>query len=109
MSHAQAITTATFADEVLQSELPVLVDVWAAWCPPCRRLAPVIDAIAEKYAGRLKVVKCDHDGNTEIVTKYNIMSIPNLLWFKGGQLVGQQAGFMNESQLAAKVDEVLAS
>ena len=108
MSQATSVTTATFEVEVLKSELPVLVDVWATWCPPCRRLMPVIDAIADEYAGRLKVVKCDHDNNAEVVSKYNVMSIPNLLWFKSGELVGQDVGFMNQSQLAAKVDKVLA-
>lgn len=108
MSHSMAVTTATFEDKVLKSPLPVLVDVWANWCPPCRRLLPVIEAVADKYAGRLQVVKCDHDTNAEVVSKYNILSIPTLLWFRGGELVGQDIGFMSESQLAAKVEEVLA-
>ncbi len=104
-----AVTDSDFSANVLGSSEPVVVDFWAEWCQPCKMLTPVLDKIAQSYAGRLKVVKCNVDENQDIAMKYGVMSIPNLIFFKDGQVVNQAVGYMNETQLSAKVDEVLAS
>jgi thioredoxin 1 len=82
----------TFSTEVLQSELPVLVDFWAAWCGPCRMVAPEVEKIAEAHPGELKVVKVDVDANQEVAASYGIFSIPTLGLFRAGQLVAQSVG-----------------
>ena len=102
------VTAEEFEGEVLKAEQPVLVDVWASWCGPCLRLAPVVEKVAELFADRLKVVKCDLDSFPAIGSQYNLMSIPHLLFFKGGQLVTNHVGFLRESELTAKVEEFLA-
>lgn len=104
-----AVGTQNFETEVLQGERPVVVDFWAEWCQPCKMLAPVLDRIAAKYAGQLKVVKCNVDENQEIALRYGVMTIPNLIFFKDGQVVNQAVGYMNEAQLSVKVAEVLGS
>ena len=86
-----------------------MVDFWAEWCPPCKMLSPILDRVAEKYAGRLKVVKCNIDENQDIAEQYAIASIPNLVFFRDGQVVDQSVGYAGEAQLAAKVEDVLAS
>ena len=90
--------------EVLQAEGPVLVDFWAEWCPPCRKLAPVVDALADEYAGRVKVVKLNVDENPDVAGRYSIFSIPTLLLFKGGEVVEQQVGFRPKEELRAVLD-----
>jgi thioredoxin 1 len=89
MSKAAAVTTAEFDSVVLQSEVPVLVDFWAAWCGPCRRVAPEIDAVAEQFGEKAKVVKVDVDAEGELAARYGIQAIPALFVFKGGQVVEQ--------------------
>ncbi len=86
------VTDSTFQSEVLRSDKPVLVDFWAGWCGPCRALAPTIESVAGEQAGRIKVCKLDVDGNPNIAAQYGIRSIPTLLFFKGGQQVGQLVG-----------------
>ena len=76
----------------MQSDTPVLVDFWAEWCMPCKMVAPVLEQLSQDYAGRLKIAKVDVDDNGEIAQKFNIVSIPTLLLFKGGSVVGQQVG-----------------
>ena len=83
---------ATFQSEVLDSEVPVLVDFWADWCGPCRAVAPLLDRIAKRYAGRAKVVKVDVDSNRATPARYGVRGIPTLLLFKGGEVVGQLVG-----------------
>jgi thioredoxin 1 len=78
------LTDANFEAEVTKSELPVLVDFWAAWCGPCRMVAPIVDALAEQYAGKAKIMKLNVDDNPEISRRFNIRSIPTLIVFKGG-------------------------
>lgn len=107
MAEVTVVGSGNFEAEVVQSDLPVVVDFWAEWCQPCKMLTPVLDKIAENYEGQLKVVKCNVDENQDIAGKYGVMSIPNLIFFKDGQIVNQAVGYMNEAQLSAKVDEVL--
>jgi thioredoxin 1 len=92
MSAAVTIDQGNFDTEVIQSDTPVLVDFWAEWCMPCKMVAPVLEQLSQDYAGRLKIAKVDVDDNGEIAQKFNIVSIPTLLLFKGGSVVGQQVG-----------------
>lgn len=103
MSNAQAVTAEDFEKEVLQSEIPVLVDFWAEWCGPCRALAPTIDDIASETAGKLKVVKLDTDKAPTVAAKYSIMSIPTLIVFKKGDVVEQLVGMMPKQKIMEKV------
>lgn len=91
------ITDATFETEVLKSELPVLVDFWATWCRPCKMIAPVVQALSEKYDGKIKFVKLDVDANPQNPQTYRINSIPTLMIFKNGQPVDTSVGFKPES------------
>jgi thioredoxin 1 len=93
------VTKDNFQKEVLDSDLPVLVDFWATWCPPCRMLSPVVSSVAEKLEGKLKVGKVDVDDQQELAAQFGIMSIPTLILFKNGQIVKQTMGAMPEAQL----------
>jgi thioredoxin 1 len=97
----------TFEAEVLNSPMPVLVDFWAAWCAPCRMLAPVVEAIAEKYEGRAKVVKLNVDENTLTSGKYNIKGIPTLLLFKDGVIKEQIVGNTTKGTISKMIDNHL--
>ncbi len=98
------ITDATFEQEVLQSQTPVLVDYWAEWCGPCKMIAPALDQIASEYAGRLKVTKLNIDENQATPPKYGIRGIPTLMLFKNGNLEATKVGALSKSQLAAFID-----
>jgi thioredoxin 1 len=89
MSQAAAVSGADFDKEVLQSDVPVLVDFWAVWCGPCRAISPHVDAVAEEFAGKAKVLKVDVDQEQDLASKYQILTIPNLLFFKDGKVVDQ--------------------
>ena len=102
------VNDATFEQEVLQSDQPVLVDFWAAWCGPCRALAPVVDAVAEEYNGKLKVMKMDVDANTATPMRYGIRGIPALLIFKGGKVADQIVGYVPKDTIDKSVIKVLA-
>jgi thioredoxin 1 len=102
------ITDATFAGEVLASDVPVLVDFWAEWCPPCHRLAPVLDELAAEYAGRARIVKVDVDANPETTRAYGIHSMPTLTVFHKGEVVSQVVGAQPKVRLRAQLDEALA-
>ncbi len=96
-----------FEKEVLQSENPVMVDFWATWCVPCRMIAPIVERLAEKYAGRLKVAKLDVDKNQELAIRYQVMSIPTLLFFKNGQVVDRIIGAVKEQEIVQKIEALL--
>ncbi|MFN4179603.1 MAG: thioredoxin [Armatimonadota bacterium] len=96
-----------FEKEVLQSEVPVMVDFWAAWCVPCRMIAPIVERLAEKYAGRLKVAKLDVDSNQELAIRYQVMSIPTLLFFKNGQVVDRIIGAVGEQEIVRRIETLL--
>lgn len=93
------ITKANFEEEVLKSELPVLVDFWAAWCGPCRMLAPELEAFAEETEGKVKVGKVNVDEEGELAREFGIMSIPTLLVFKNGELVNKSMGFCQKDKM----------
>ena len=107
MSNVREATDANFQELVIQSEKPVIVDFWAAWCGPCRLVAPEIDKLAEKYAGSVEVVKLDVDANPHTAMHYGIMSIPALLVFKGGKVVDQMVGAAPKQHIQALIDRQL--
>jgi thioredoxin 1 len=97
----------TFDRDVLNSDVPVLVDFWAEWCGPCRQMTPTIDALATDYAGRVKVGKVNVDENTQIAARYNIRGIPTLLVFKGGRVVEQLVGARGKADVQKVLDSHL--
>ena len=101
------VTDASFATDVLGSELPVLVDFWAEWCPPCHRIAPILDELAVEYDGRARIVKIDADVNPESVRTYGILSMPTLCMFRGGELVSQVVGAQPRMRLREQIDAAL--
>jgi len=107
MSAALAVTDDSFKKEVLESEVPVLVDFWAPWCGPCRMVAPVIDEIATQYTGQVKVVKLNTDENPTVAGQYGIRSIPTLMIFKGGQRVDMVVGAVPKTTLANTLEKYL--
>jgi len=109
MGNAVAVTGQTFETEVLRSNLPVLVDFWAAWCGPCRAIAPAIDEIAGEYAGQLKVVKVDTDENQDIAVQFQVLSIPTLMVFKGGKVVERMVGARSKAVLLSTIKPHLAA
>ncbi len=102
-----AFTDSTFDREVLQSEIPVLVDFWASWCAPCKAIAPLIDALAEEYYGKIKVGKVNVDENPSTPSLYGVRGIPTLIMFKGGAAVEQLVGAVPKSQLDALIAKAL--
>ena len=105
MSFTTAVTDDTFQTEVLDADLPVLVDVWATWCGPCRQLSPIVDQLAQEYAGRLAVVKLDADANPSAVAQIGVVSIPTLAVYRGGQLLTTVIGARPKAAIAATLDE----
>jgi thioredoxin 1 len=102
------LTNENFEDEVLNSELPVLVDFWADWCVPCLRVAPIIEELATKFTEKIKVGKMNVDENLETVTKFSILSIPTVILFKNGEPITQLVGALNPPQYEAAIVEVIA-
>ena len=107
MSSAPPVTDASFKDDVLESDVPVLVDFWAPWCGPCRMVSPVVDEIAEQYEGQIKVVKLNTDENPQVASQYGIRSIPTLMIFKGGQRVDMVVGAVPKTTLANTLEKYL--
>ena len=100
-------TDSDFNQQVLESDVPVLVDFWAPWCGPCKMIAPALDQLATEYAGKAKVVKVDIDQNQATALKYHVRSIPMLLVFKNGQVQATQVGAVGKAQIAQLIDKAL--
>ncbi|WP_432991221.1 thioredoxin [Dactylosporangium sp. CA-233914] len=103
------VTDATFADEVLAGDLPVLVDFWAQWCPPCHRIAPVLEELAAEYEGRARVVKINADDNPLTARAYNVLAMPTLAVFRGGEVVSLLVGARPKSVLREQLDAALVA
>ena len=102
------VNDATFDQEVLKSELPVLVDFWAVWCGPCKAIGPIVEGMAASYAGKLKVAKVNVDENGATPSRYGIRGIPALLFFKGGKVTDQIVGFVPQDVIDEKIKRLLA-
>lgn len=107
MSTAAQVTDSSFKQEVLDSDVPVLVDFWAPWCGPCRMVAPVVDEISEQYKGQIKVVKVNTDENPQVASQYGIRSIPTLMIFKDGEKVDMVVGAVPKTTLASTLEKYL--
>ena len=103
MANAVAVNEESFDKEVIESTIPVLVDFWAAWCGPCRAIAPIVEQIAAEHPGKLKVVKLDVDENGEVSIRYGVMNIPTLLLFKDGKVVERIVGAMPKPALMSRI------
>lgn len=104
---ALPITQDNFQTEILNAELPVLLDFYADWCGPCRMMAPIVDSVAEEYDGRLKVGKLNVDTSPDVAQRYRIMSIPTLLFFRNGEVVETVIGATSKAELEAVIQSVL--
>jgi thioredoxin 1 len=101
------VTDASFENDVLKSATPVLIDFWAPWCGPCRAIAPVVEQLANEYDGRVKMAKVNIDENPRVPTQYDVRSIPTLLMFKGGKVVGQIVGAVPRPKIEELVRKAL--
>jgi len=102
-----AVTDNTFENEVTASTLPVLVDFWAQWCGPCKAIAPILEELSQKYAGKVKILKLDVDSNTATPQKFGVRGIPTLILFKEGQVLATQIGLVTKAELASFLDSHL--
>ena len=102
------VNDANFDQEVLRSEQPVLVDFWAVWCGPCKAIAPIVDGVAQTYAGKIKVAKVNVDQNGATPSRYNIRGIPTLLFFKDGKIADQVVGYVAQDVIEEKVKKLIA-
>jgi thioredoxin 1 len=102
------VTDANFEQEVLKSEQPVLVDFWAVWCGPCKAIAPIVEGVAQAYAGKLKVAKVNVDQNGATPSRFGIRGIPTLLFFKDGKVADQVVGYVPQNVIEDKVQRLLA-
>lgn len=107
--NVRELTDSNFESEVLQSDVPVLVDFWAEWCQPCRMLAPTIDQLASEYQGKAKVGKVDTDSNREVSMKYGISAIPTVILFKDGQVQQKFVGLTSKQQFKNALDQLVSA
>lgn len=107
MSDIISVTDASFEKDVMNSDIPVLVDFWAEWCGPCKMIAPVLEDVAKSYNGRLKIAKLNIDENNQTPQKFGVRGIPTLMLFKNGELESTKVGAMSKSQLTAFLDSHL--
>jgi thioredoxin len=105
--HVRVLTDASWEEDVLKAEEPVLVDFWATWCPPCRMIAASIEAVGQQFAGRARVGKLNVDDNPETAARYGIRAIPTLLVFKGGVVVEQRVGALPQGEIAGLLEQQL--
>ena len=103
---ALEITKENF-EQLLQSELPLVIDFWAEWCGPCRAISPIVEELAEEYAGKVHIGKCDIEENDDIVMKYAVRNVPTIVFVKDGQLVDRQVGSCKKADLEAKIAKLL--
>lgn len=108
MSDLLAITQSNFEQEVIKSDVPVLIDFWADWCGPCKMIAPIVEALAREYHGKIKVGKCDVDSNQQIAITYGIRSIPTILIFTNGEVAEQIVGAAPKYTIKSKIDALFA-
>jgi thioredoxin 1 len=101
------LTDETFEEEVIQSNIPVLVDYWAEWCGPCKMIAPILDSLTDEYSGKLKIAKLNIDDNQQTPQKYGVRGIPTLMIFKNGNVEATKVGALSKSQLTAFIDSNL--
>lgn len=101
------LTDENFETEVIGSDIPVVVDFWAAWCGPCKLMNPIIDNLAEEFEGKAKLAKINIDDYGDLANQYHIMGVPTLLFFKGGNLVDRTEGVMAQDAIASKIKELL--
>jgi thioredoxin 1 len=107
MAHIPAITGESFQQEVLESEIPVVVDFMAPWCGPCKMIAPILKNLEQEYSGRVKFVELDTDQYSALSAQYGVQKIPNLTFFKNGEIVDQLVGFLSAAQIAQSVERVV--
>jgi len=100
------VTDGDFDQQILQSDVPALVDFWAAWCGPCRTVGPIVEELADEYKGKIKVAKLDVDSNKQVASKYGVRGIPTLMLFKDGQIVDQIVGAVPKSRIKELLDKV---
>ncbi len=101
------ITDATFEDVVLKSEIPVMVDLWAVWCGPCKMIHPILEELSEEYEGKALMTKLDVDNNRETAMKYGIRNIPTVLFFKNGEVIDKQVGAVPKKKFVEKLEAIL--
>ena len=104
----KTVTDSTFHAEVLDSDRPVVVDIWATWCGPCKQVAPILDELSEEYVGRVKIVKVDADANPDVVTAAGVTSIPTRGFYRDGSRVDVLIGAHSRPLIASKIEELLA-